>query len=580
MSMTNEQIATVFDEMADLLEISGENAFRIRAYRNGARAIRDLGESVSTILKDSNRSLTDIEGIGETLAEKSKTLVDTGNLAALDKLREKIPPTLIDVMRVPGLGAKKAAALFNKLGVVDLPSLKKACEEKKIETLEGFGVKTQESILKGLAIAVQGSQRMLISEADDVVSRLRAHFSACSAVKRIDFAGSYRRGRETVGDIDTLVISDDHQAVMDHFERFPAKTETIARGDTKMSVRIERGFQVDLRVVPDESWGAALLYFTGSKEHNVRLRTIAKRHGLLVNEYGIYDTRHEDRCVAGKSEEDMYAALNMPWIPPELRESRVELDGLTAKDLPKLITVEDIRGDLHMHTIASDGTATIEEMAQAAMKRGLDYIAITDHSKRVSMARGLDSERLLAQWSEIDAYNKTLDGKFHVLKGIECDILESGEMDLPPETLEQADWVLASVHYGQKQSRQQITDRILNAIRHPFVTAIAHPTGRLIGRREAYEVDLDAVIQAAAEHGKILELNANPHRLDLNDAHCSAAKNAGVMIVINTDSHDPGSLSQIRFGITQAKRAGLEAKDVLNTLTYKRLVTKLKKIRK
>ncbi len=578
--MTNEQIATVFDEMADLLEISGENAFRIRAYRNGARAIRDLGESVSTILKDSNRSLTDIEGIGETLAEKSKTLVDTGNLPALDKLREKIPPTLIDVMRVPGLGAKKAAALFNKLGVVDLPSLKKACEEKKIETLEGFGVKTQESILKGLAIAVQGSQRMLISEADDVVSRLRVHFSACSAVKRIDFAGSYRRGRETVGDIDTLVISDDHEDVMDHFERFPAKTETIARGDTKMSIRIERGFQVDLRVVPAESWGAALLYFTGSKEHNVRLRTIAKRHGLLVNEYGIYDTKHEDRCVAGKSEEDMYAALNMPWIPPELRESRVELDGLTAKDLPKLITVEDIRGDLHMHTTASDGTATIEEMAQAAMQRGLDYIAITDHSKRVSMARGLDSERLLAQWSEIDDYNKMLDGKFHVLKGIECDILESGEMDLPPETLEQGDWVLASIHYGQKQSRQQITDRILNAIRHPFVTAIAHPTGRLIGRREAYEVDLDAVIQAAAEHGKILELNANPHRLDLNDAHCSAAKNAGVLIVINTDSHDPGSLSQIRFGITQAKRAGLEAKDVLNTLTYKRLVTKLKKIRK
>jgi DNA polymerase (family X) len=578
--MTNEQIATVFDEMADLLEISGENAFRIRAYRNGARAIRDLGESVSTILKDPTRSLTDIEGIGETLAEKSKVLVDTGGLPALDKLREKVPPTLIDVMRVPGLGAKKAAALFHKLGVVDLPTLKRACEEKKIETLEGFGVKTQESILKGLAIAEQGSQRMLISEADDVVSRLRNHFAQCEAVKQIDFAGSYRRGRETVGDIDTLVISDDHQAVMDQFERFPARTETIARGDTKMSIRIERGFQVDLRVVPAESWGAALLYFTGSKEHNVRLRTIAKRHGLLVNEYGIYDTKHEDRWVAGKSEEDMYAALDMPWIPPELREGRIELDGLTAKDLPKLIEVKDIRGDLHMHTTASDGVASIAEMAQAAMQRGLEYIAITDHSKRVSMARGLDAERLLAQWSEIDAYNETLDGKFHVLKGIECDILESGEMDLPPETLAQADWVLASVHYGQKQSRQQITDRILNAIRHPSVTAIAHPTGRLLGRRDAYEVDLDAVIQAAAEYGKILELNSNPLRLDLNEAHCAAAKNAGVMIVINTDSHDPGSLSQIRFGITQAKRAGLEAKHVLNTLSYKRLLTKLKKIKK
>jgi DNA polymerase (family 10) len=385
----------------------------------------------------------------------------------------------------------------------------------------------------------------------------------------VEVAGSYRRGKETVGDLDVLVDSDNHAAVMDHFGQFAEIADVIARGDTKMSVRLAGGLQLDLRVVPSESFGAALQYFTGSKEHNVTLRGLAKQRGLKINEYGVYRVK-DGQQIAGATEEEVYRAMDLPCFPPEIRENRGEFELAAAGKLPELITLADMRGDLHMHTTASDGRASIEEMAAAAKAHGLKYIAITDHSKRVSMARGLDGDRLRTQWKEIDQLNKKLKG-ITLLKGVEMDILEDGRLDLADDVLAEADWVVASVHYGQRQPRAKITERILGALANPYVCAIAHPTGRLINSREPYEVDLDAVFAAAVKHRKLLELNANPARLDLNDIYCAAAKKHGIPIVINTDAHSTEGLALMRCGIVQARRAGLTKHDVANTRTWAQL---------
>lgn len=571
----NIEIATAFEEMADLLELSGENAFRIRAYRNGAKAIRDLSDSVAELI-EAGMDLTTIDGIGSTLAEKSAVLVKTGNLPQLEKLRKEVPPTLRDIMLVPGVGAKKAMKMFLELQVADLPSLRAACEAGLVASLKGFGVKTQQSILQNMQIAEKAAQRLMIDQADYLVERLQAHMKKCAAVQRIDFAGSYRRGKETIGDLDMLVISDDNVAVMDHFATFPPIQETIARGDTKMSVRVTDSFQVDLRVVAEKSWGAALQYFTGSKEHNVRIRGLAKSKGMKINEYGVFDANDETKVLAGADEKSIYQMVGMPWVPPEMREDRGEFEPAIQGRFASLIQLQDIRGDLHMHTLATDGENTIEEMAAAAKARGLEYIAITDHSKRVSMARGLDEAKLLKQWQEIDAINKNSDGSFLILKGVECDILEDGRMDIADDCLAQADWVTASIHFGQRQPREQITQRILGALENPNVHAFSHPTGRLISRREPYEVDLFAVIESARQHGKYLELNANPLRLDLNDINTAAAIAAAVVIVINTDAHSISNLDLMKFGITQARRAGVVPQNVLNTVSLAELKKRLK----
>jgi len=563
---TNNEISTAFEEMADLLELSGENAFRIRAYRNGAKAIRDLGTSVAELIH-AGTDLTSIDGIGATLAEKSAVLVKTGSLPQLEKLRKEVPPKLRDIMQVPGVGAKKAMKLFQELEVTDLPSLRAACEAGSVATLKGFGEKTQMAILQNMQIAEKAAQRLMIDQADYLVERLRSHMLECTAVQRLEFAGSYRRGKETVGDLDLLVVSDDHSGVMDQFASFPAIVEIIQRGETKMSVRVTDAFQIDLRVVAERSWGAALQYFTGSKEHNVRVRGIAKTKGMKINEYGVFDANDEARRLAGNDEAEIYALVGLPWVPPEMREDRGEFDASVQLRFDQLVSLSDIRGDLHMHTTATDGENSIEEMAEAARSRGLQYIAITDHSKRVSMARGLNEERLLEQWQAIDTVNRNSDGTFLILKGIECDILEDGRMDLADTCLAQADWVTASIHYGQRQPREQITQRILGAIENPYVHAISHPTGRLISRRDAYDVDLGAVIEAAKNHNKILELNANPMRLDLNDINTAAAIHAGVMVVVNTDAHSIANLDLMKFGITQARRAGAVAAEVFNTRT-------------
>ena len=441
--------------------------------------------------------------------------------------------------------------------------------------LKGFGAKTEQAILNGIEIANAANERILWSEADLIAQELLSHLKDHPQVEQIALAGSYRRRRETVGDLDVLVTSPDAKSVMDSFREFGDIADVIGRGDTKMSVRLDKAFQVDLRVVPAESFGAALQYFTGSKDHNVILRGQAKAKGLKINEYGVYQV-DDGTFVAGATEEDVYGALGLPVIPPELREARGEFD---IDVIPNLVELSDVQGDLHMHTTESDGKASLEEMVRAAKKRGLKYIAITDHSQRVSMANGLDAERLLQQWAMIDDFNEQHDDSFVVLKGIECDILEQGGMDLPDDVLCQADWVLASVHYGQRQSRQQITERILGALENPppAVTAIAHPTGRLLNRREAYEVDIDAVFKAAKENGKLLELNSHPRRLDLNDVHCAAAKRHGIPIVLSTDAHSTEGLDVMKYGINQARRGGLTAADIANTRPWHEMKTLIRK---
>ena len=570
--MDNEKIANTLSQLADLLEFTGANAFRLPAYRNGARQIRDLPDSISSMV-DNAHDLTKLDGIGKSVAQKCVELCNNGKLEQMEELLQEVPRTVLDLLNVPKMGPKKAAAVFNELGVENLEQLKAACEAGQVRELSGFGAKTEQAILDGIAIAVNANKRILWAAADKIAAKLREHFQSCEAIGQLEFAGSYRRGKETVGDLDILVTSDDAESVMDHFADFEDITSTIVRGGTKMAVRLERDFQVDLRVVPEESFGAALQYFTGSKEHNVVVRGRAKARGLKVNEWGVYKTDGEaEELIAGKSESDVYASLGLPVFEPETREARKEFEWAESGSLPELVSLKDIRGDLHMHTTATDGKNSIEEMAEAAKAIGLKYIAITDHSKRVSMANGLDGERLLQQWKKIDAINEASGDSFVILKGIECDILENGDMDLPDEVLSQGDWIIASVHYGQSQPRQQITDRILGAIQNPHVTMIAHPTGRLLNKREAYDVDLDAVFQAAKETGTLLELNANPIRLDLNDRYLLAAASHGVPVVINTDAHRTAGLLNMKYGIKQARRGCLTKAEVANTKTLKQLM--------
>ena len=562
--MDNSAIAAIFEEMAELLEFRGENPFRIRAYRNGAQAIRDLDESVSSILADESRNLASIPGIGKTLVEKTQTLVDTGSLPQLEKLRNEVPEVVIQMSRIPGLGAKKAAKLQSDLEIESLDDLRSACQQGLVAKLKGFGAKTEQAILEGLEIAEEAAERIYWSEANQLAEEIGLHMKESKAVQKMEWAGSYRRGKETVGDLDLLVTAIDRDQAMDDLEAFPSRTMTIARGETKISIRIGKAFQVDMRVVEPEEFGAALQYFTGSQAHNIHTRRLAKERGLKINEYGVFRLEDDTR-VAGANEEEVYAAIGLPWITPELREDRKEFEWADENSLPELIEVEDICGDLHMHTTATDGSATIRDMADAALERNLQYIAITDHSQRVSMAMGLDVDRLRAQWEEIDEIRSEYAGRLTILKGIECDILEAGGMDLPDDCLAEADWVLASVHYGQKQSRDQITERILGAIENPYVSCIAHPTGRLLNRRPAYDVDMDAVMTAAKKHRTLLELNANPARLDLNDVNLGIARRLGIPIVISTDAHTIDGLDVMRYGIKQARRGGLTRQDVANT---------------
>ena len=561
--MQNPDIARLFDEVADLLEIQNANPFRVRAYRNAARTIRDYPEPIAELVRGDKKDLTEIPGIGEDLAEKIGDIVSTGELPLRKQLAAKLPAGLLDLLRIPGLGPKRVKLLYSKLKVKSAADLTKALDSGKVQKLKGFGPKMEEKMRAGIGQAQVTERRMLLNEAETQAQAIVGYLKAGGDVRQIEVAGSYRRRRETIGDLDILVTSDASAAVMDRFVQFGEVGEVVSKGETRSTVKLRSGLQVDLRAVEPAAYGAALQYFTGSKAHNVELRKIAQEHGYKLNEYGLFKGT---RRVAGKTEQEIYAKLGLDWIPPELREARGEIALAEEHRLPHLVDVKDIRGDLQMHTSATDGKGTIDEMAHAARALGYEYIAITDHSKRVTMALGLDPKRLREQWASIDERNVTSrGGGFTILKSVELDILENGKLDLPDDVLAEADYVVATVHYGLTQSEKELTRRLVGAAKHPWVDAIGHPTGRMLGRRESYRFDFEALVRACIDHGCALEIDGHPERMDLPDTLAAAARQRGVRFVLSTDSHQPGNLPFMKYAVDVARRAGLEAGDILNT---------------
>ena len=558
--MKNDQIGAVFNQLADLLEIQEANPFRVRAYRNASRTISSTAESFETIVTEGG-DLTQFKGIGKDLARQIEEIVKTGDHAQLAELKQEVPSGVVDMLRIQGVGPKKVAIFFNTLGLTSLDQLKAAAQAGELAALKGFGKKTEQSILENIDQAAEAGKRISIADARRSAEAVVEDLLKLGSVTQAAVAGSCRRRRETCGDLDVLATSSDPDAAMDCLAEHVLVDSVLQRGSTKQRVRMKSGVEMDLRVVPDESYGAAMQYFTGSKEHNVVVRQRAKDLGLKVNEYGVFKG---EKHIAGATEEDVYAALGMPWVPPELRENRLEFQYADNGKMPQLVEIADIKGDLHMHTTASDGAATILEMAEAAKQRGLSYIAITDHSKRVSMANGLDADRLRVHWEEIREAREQIDG-IEILCGIECDILEDATMDLADDVLEEADWVIAVLHYGLTQPREQIMKRLMTAIKNPNVNIIGHPTGRMVGKREGADIDITELLKAAADYGVMMEINAHYKRLDLNDINAAAARDLGIPIVISTDAHNVNGFDVLTYGIDQARRAGLTAGEIANT---------------
>src|SRR5216684_2182459 len=562
--MQNPDIARLFDEVADLLEIQDANPFRVRAYRNAARTIRDFPEPIADRVRAGTKDLTDIAGIGDDLAEKITAIVTTGELGLRRQLAKKLPAGLLDLLRIPGLGPKRVKLLYKKLKVKSAGDLAKALDTGKVQKLKGFGPKMEEKMRAGIGQAQVGERRLLLNEAEAQATALVAYLQAGGGIAQIEVAGSYRRRRETIGDLDIVVTSvgKDSAKVTDRFVTYGEVAEVISKGETRATVKLRGGLQMDLRAVEPDAYGAALVYFTGSKAHNIELRKIAQEQSYKLNEYGLFKGT---RRAAGTTEQDIYATLGLDWIARELR-------------LPKLVELDEIRGDLQMHTSATDGKGTIEDMAHAARALGYQYIAITDHSKRVTMALGLDAKRLRAQWKAIDAWNATSRG-LTILKSIELDILENGRLDLPDDVLAEADYVVATIHYGINQSEKELTRRLVGAAEHAWVDAIGHPTGRLVGKREPYPADFDALSRACAAAGCLLELNGHPERMDLPDTLAAAAKRHGARFVLSTDSHQPGNLPFMKYAVDLARRAGLEAADIANTRPLPEFTAQLKRAR-
>lgn len=566
MPIHNSDIAEQFDEVADLLEIEGANAFRIRAYRNAARTLRDLAHSVAGMVRD-DADLTELPGIGEDLAGKIETIVETGKFPQLEDLKKDVPEGLVDVLGIAGLGPKRVQKIHEELGVTDLEGLTKAAKEGRVRKLSGFGKKTEDNILHELETRGSGETRTQRREAEDRAEPLVAYLAETKGVDKVVVAGSYRRRKETVGDLDILVTCTSDSPVVKRFVDYEDVRDVISKGETRSTVILKNGLQVDLRVVESASYGAALHYFTGSKAHNIHVRRMGQDQGLKINEYGVF---RGDKRIAGKTEEEVYAQVGLPYIEPELREDRGEIDAARKGKLPELIELDDIRGNLHSHTKASDGANTLREMAAAAKERGWAYLAITDHSKAVRVANGLDEDRLAKQIDEIDAVNDELEG-VTLLKSIEVDILEDGGLDLPDSILKRLDLRICAVHSHFRLSRDKQTERVMRAMDNPCFTIMAHPTGRLIGTREGYAIDMERIIEHARQTGCILEINAQPERLDLNDAHCKMARDAGVKLSIGTDAHTTGHLDFMRYGIDQARRGWVTADDVVNTRSLKDL---------
>ena len=566
MPVHNVEIADAFDHVADLLEIQQANPFRVRAYRNAARTIRNLGRSLADMLEE-GADLSELPDIGDDLADKIAGFVDTGHLAMLDELSKDVPEGLVKITAIPGIGPKRAQALFRELDIRSLDDLRKAAEAGRIASISGFGEKSQARIRDELAKGDVSDRRFRLALAEDFAEPLVAFITAIDGVRKVTVAGSYRRRKETVGDLDILVTAKGGRAVIERFVTYDEVTEIVSQGDTRSTVILRSGLQVDLRVVPEVSYGAAMHYFTGSKSHNIACRRRAQARGLKLNEYGVFKG---DKRIAGATEEDVYEAVGLPWIAPVLRESRGEIEAAEDGKLPELVEEKHIRGDLHSHTEASDGRGTLREMAEAAQARGYDYLAICDHSKSRAVANGLDEKRLRRQMDEIDALNEEFDS-FRLLKASEVDILRDGRLDFPDSLLRELDLVVAAVHSDFQLDEGTQTERILRALDNPEVDILAHPTGRLIGERRAYAVDVEKLVEAAKERGCHLELNAQPMRLDLNDVSCRMARDLGVKISIATDAHTTTGLANMRYGIDQAQRGWLGPDDVLNARSWKDL---------
>ena len=582
--MDNKAIAGILYETADLLEIDGQDSFRVRSYRNAAQAIEALPQQVADLIQEPKK-LLEIQGIGKGMLANLQMLFKDGRIEAHAELLKKYRPSMLELLKIQGLGPKTIALIWSAYQVSDLEGVEKLAREGKIRTLPRMGEKHELKLLKAIEDYRRIAGRFLLDTAEELAEKLVEHLLAASlgdlGVEKVTPAGSLRRGRETVGDLDILVTgnacieAEPRQKIIEHLLRFPGLMDVIAQGENKVSFRHRNGMQVDVRLLPPESFGAAMQYFTGSKAHNVALRQRALKMGFTLNEYSL--AKVEDaKPVARKTEEEIYAKLKLDFIPPELRENLGEIEAAAGHTLPVLIELSDIRGDVHMHTVETDGRNTIEEMAEAARERGYEYMAITDHSKNLAFANGLTDERALAHIERIRAVEKKMKG-IRIFAGIEVDILGDGALDLSDSVLEQMDIVIASVHSQFNQDRAAMTDRLLKAIANPNTSLIGHPTGRLLLRREAYQFDLDAVLKAAAKHKVGMELNSYPDRLDLSDVHLRLAKEHGVKIVINTDSHHTSHMEKMRYGILQARRAWLKKEDVLNTLPVAEFTRALKR---
>ncbi len=572
MPVHNADIATVFEEIADLLEIENANPFRVRAYRNAARQLQGMGVTVADMLAK-GEDLTELPGIGVDLAAKIKEIVETGTCQSLERLRKKTPPSITELLKIRGLGPKRVRTLYHELDVHTLEQLTRAAHDGRIRELPGFGVKTEQTILEAVSAHVTGPKRFKLAVAVQYTEPLRKYLQVIPGVKHVVLAGSYRRCKETVGDIDILVTAGDAVKVMDRLVAYDEVKDVAAKGSTRATVILRSGLQVDVRVVDEVCFGAALQYFTGAKAHNIEIRRLAREGKLKISEYGVFDG---SKRVAGDTEESVYRAVGLPWIAPELRENRGEIEAARAGKLPRLVEFSDLRGDLHVHTKATDGHDTLREMAEAGRRRGFEYLAITEHSRRLTVAHGLDPQRLRKQLHEIDRLNDELKG-ITLLKGIEVDILEDGHLDLPDDVLSELDLVVGAVHSKFNLSRAKQTERILRAMDRPHFSILAHPTGRLLDSREPYDVDMLRIIRRARERGCFLELNAHPERLDLLDIYCQMARDEEVLVAISSDAHGTQDFDNLVYGVGQARRGWLEKQDVLNTRPLALLKSLLKR---
>lgn len=572
MPVVNAAIAAVFEQIADLLDIQGANPFRIRAYRNAARTIGELGVDVKTLLERGS-DLRDLPGIGDDLAAKIREIAETGKSAFLERLQKQVPAGVAELLKIPGLGPKRVRALYQDLEVRNLEQLLRAARDGRIRELPGFGARSESRIVEAVQARLSTERRFKLAVAAQYAEPLIAHMRAMPGVDKVVIAGSFRRMRETVGDVDIVVTARPSTRATERFVEYEEVGEVLSRGDTRASVVLKSGLQVDLRVVAPASYGAALHYFTGSKAHNIAVRKLAQAKGLKINEYGVF---RNSRRIAGETEASVYACVGLPYIPPELREDHGEIEAARAGHLPELLELGDLKGDLHAHSTASDGHDSILDMANAARSRGLSYLAITEHTRSLGVARGLDPVRLARQIDEIELLNRELDG-FKILTGTEVDILEDGTLDLPDSILARLDVVIAAVHSRFSLSRARQTQRILAAMKNPHVSILAHPTGRLIDEREPYDVDMARIIREARAAGCHLELNAHPERLDLLDSHCRMAKEEGVLVCVNSDAHSIHEFDNLRYGVGQARRGWLERKDVLNSRPLAQLRRLLKR---